>query len=188
MAGYGAMLDACVLVPIVLADTLLRVAEADLYRPLWSAAILREACQAVVAVRPDIAPESIARRFAAMDETFEDALVTGWEPLVGGIDLPDAADRHVVAAAIRGDAQCIVTANRKDFPASALDPYGLVTVHPDAFLLNQLDLSPTVVIDALRDQAKATEAPPLDLADVLARLSRAGVPEFADEVRRHVPW
>lgn len=116
MARFAALLDACALVPIALADTLLRVAECGLYRPLWSAPILDEAACAVRAIHPAVDPALVARRFAAMTETFEDAGVVGWEPLVDGLTLPDANDRHVVAAAMRGGAQAVVTFNLTDFP------------------------------------------------------------------------
>jgi hypothetical protein len=74
-----------------------------------------------------------------MREAFDDSLITGWEDLEGGLSLPDEDDRHVVAAAIKGSAQAIITANLADFPAAALGPLGLESVHPDNFLLDQLD-------------------------------------------------
>jgi len=119
MPRYTAVLDACVLVPIALADTLLRVAEKGLYRPLWSDRILAEAQAATEEIHPGI---DAGKRFAQMREAFDDALVTGWEELQSGIRLPDQDDRHVVAAAIRGGADGIITANVKDFPAAALEP------------------------------------------------------------------
>src|SRR5258707_2189426 len=122
MLRYGAVLDACALVPIALADTLLRVAEKGLYRPLWSDRILAEAQAATEEIHPGI---DVSKRFAQMREAFDDAMVTGWEELEPGIRLPDQDDRHVVAAAIRGGAQAIITANVKDFPAAALEPLGL---------------------------------------------------------------
>jgi predicted nucleic acid-binding protein len=73
LARYALVLDACVLVPIALADTLLRIAEHELYRPLWSDRILAEAADAVLEVHSDIPPEQVGKRFAAMDEAFEDA-------------------------------------------------------------------------------------------------------------------
>jgi hypothetical protein len=147
MPPYTAVLDACVLVPIALADTLLRVAEKDLYRPLWSQRILGEAQAAVEEIHPGM---DAAKRFASMHEAFDDAMVAGWEELEPEIHLPDADDRHVVAVAIRGGAQGIVTANAKDFPAAALRPLGLEAVHPDDFLLDQLDLSPPTVLQVIR--------------------------------------
>jgi hypothetical protein len=134
MPRYTAVLDACVLVPIALADTLLRVAEKGLYRPLWSGRILTEAQEATEEIHPGI---DVGKRFANMREAFGDALVTGWEELEPGIRLPDEDDRHVVAAAIRGGADAIITANLADFPATALGPLGLEAVHPDDFLLDQ---------------------------------------------------
>ena len=75
----AALLHACVLVPISLADTLLRIAECNLYRPLWSQRIVDEAVAALQVVHPEIPAEQFLDRFAAMAAAFEDALVVGWE-------------------------------------------------------------------------------------------------------------
>ncbi len=186
MPRYTALLDACVLVPITLADTLLRLAERELFRPLWSDRILGEAADAIVEIHPDLAPDVVAKRFAAMNDTFEDACVEGWEVLEATLSLPDPDDRHVVAAAMRGRADAIVTANVRDFPDEALAPLGLAVVEPDDFLLDQLDLAPRIVLDALREQAVHTRQPPLTPIDLLARLARAGAPAFADEAGRMI--
>ncbi|MBT2518286.1 PIN domain-containing protein [Streptomyces sp. ISL-90] len=116
MAGFGALLDACVLVPVALADILLRVAEFDVYRPLWSDKILEEVRAAVLEIHPEMAPSRVDARLHSMNEAFSDACVQGWEPLMEGLVMPDYNDRHVVAAAVRGRAELIVTANLKDFP------------------------------------------------------------------------
>ncbi len=173
MPRYTAVLDACVLVPIALADTLLRVAEKGLYRPLWSDRILAEAQAATEEIHPGM---DAGKRFAQMREAFEDALVTGWEELEPGIRLPDQDDRHVLAAAIRGGAHGIITANAKDFPATALEPLGLEAVRPDDFLLDQLDLSPPTILQIIREQAARTRRPPLTPRDLATLLGRAGVP------------
>lgn len=186
MPRYTALLDACVLVPITLADTLLRLAERELYRPLWSERILAEAADAVLEIHPDLSPGVVAKRFAAMNDAFEDAHVEGWEALESTLTLPDPDDRHVVAAAMRGRADAIVTANLRDFPDETLAPLEIAVVHPDDFLLDQLDLAPRVVLEVLREQAAHTRNPPLTPTDLLARLARAGVPAFADEVSRMI--
>lgn len=180
---YAALLDSCVLVPSPLLDTLLRLAEGRLFRPLWSPRILEETYEAIVRVRPDLPEDRVRRRITQMDETFEDASVTAYEDLIAGLDLPDDDDRHVLAAAIAGHAQSLVTFNLKDFPDATLADRGVEAVHPDRFLLDQLDLMPGVVLTALDDQAAALRNPPIDLAGVLNHLSRSGVPGFADEVR-----
>lgn len=184
---YAAVLDACVLVPNALCDTLLRLAEAGFYRPLWSSRILDEVHDAVLKVRPGIPPSRIAARLAAMNGAFEDAAVTGWEPVAAGLDLPDPDDRHVLAAAIAGGAQAVVTFNMKDFPADALARTDVTARHPDDFLLDQLDLLPSLALSVLRGQAADMAKPPSDLAGVLSRLERCGVPNFAEAVRRLAP-
>lgn len=181
MPRYGAVLDACVLVPIALAATLLRVAETGLYQPLWSDRILAEAQQAIEEIHPGI---DVTKRFTDMREAFDDALVTGGEELEAGISLPDDDDRHIVAAAIRAGAQAIVTVNVSDFPLSALGPLGLEVVHPDTFLLDQLDLSPPTVLQVISEQAAHTTRPRLTPRELAGLLARAGVPGFADEVLR----
>jgi len=97
---FGAVLDANVLVPVALADTLLGAAEAGLYRPLWSGRILAEVRAAILRVHPELDPSRIDARLHAMNVAFEDALVEDWEPLVDGIVLGDDPDGwHVVALA-----------------------------------------------------------------------------------------
>src|ERR1700733_12049376 len=181
MPRYTAVLDACVLVPIALADTLMRVAEKGLYRPLWSDRILAEAQAATEEIHPGI---DAGKRFTQMREAFDDAGVNGWGEAEPGLLLPDETDRHVLAAAIRGGAQGIITANVKDFPAAALDPLGLEAVHPDDCLLDQLDLTPPTILQVIREQAAHTRRPPLTPRDLATLLGKAGVPSFTDEILR----
>lgn len=114
-----------------------------------------------------------------MQAAFEDACVTDWENLVAGISLPDPDDRHVVAAALQGRADTIVTANLRDFPSDLLAARGLEVQHPDEFLLNQLDLEPDLTIATLHRQAAATHRPPMTTKALLDVLARCGVPRFA---------
>ena len=109
MSNFAAVLDANVLYSYPLTSVLLELAEARLYRPIWSKDIHEEWIRAVTRTRPDIAPEKLERRRAAMDHALPDACVSGCERLVPAIELPDPDDRHVVAAAIRAKAQVIVT-------------------------------------------------------------------------------
>ena len=81
--------------------------------------------------------------------------MTGWEPLAGTIQLPDPADRHVVAAARAGRADVIVTDNLADFPPQAL-PAPLTRQSLDDFLLDSLDLHPGPVISAVHAVARRT--------------------------------
>lgn len=181
---FGALLDACVLVPVALADTLLRAAEAGLYRPLWSDRILAETRAAILEVHPDEPHARVDARLAAMGCAFEDATVRDWEPLVDGIVLGgDPDDRHVVAAAVRGGASAVVTANVKEFPDPAMASLGLHAVRPDDFLLDLVDLDPPTMVEVVWNQAGATARPPLTPGQVLDSLDRAGAPEFATFMR-----
>ena len=184
---YSALLDACVLVPNALCDTFLRLAESGFYRPIWSQRILDETKWAITKIRPDIDVRRIDWRLQQMNAAFEDAQIEGWEQVCAGLDLPDPDDRHVWAAAIKGGAQTIVTFNLKDFPESQLSTTDIVVTHPDEFLLDQLDLYPALALRVLQEQARDLVNPPSDLADILNRLQRCGVPRFADEVRLLTP-
>ena len=85
-----------------------------------------------------------------MNQATRDCLVTGYEMLIPSLDLPDPYDRHVLAAAIVGRCDVIVTQNLKDFPEEALKPYDIETPHPDGFLSNHLALEPGLFCSALR--------------------------------------
>ena len=181
MARFSAFLDTCVLVPIVSADVLLRLAEAALYRPLWSSRVLEELEYVLLELHPKLADGGkAAKRIAAMHASFPDATVEHWQPLENTLVLPDPDDRHVLAAAIRGRADVIVTNNAQDFPAEMLKPLGLDTKSLDDFLLDQLDLAPSQTLTVLHELALAAQRPPLDVHDVLTALARAGAERFAE--------
>ena len=130
-----AFLDAFVLYPAPLRDLLLELAVSDIYHTKWSDADHEEWIRALRQRRPDIARARLERTRRLMDVHVRDALISGFENLVPIIRLPDPDDRHVVAAAIPGDANIILSANLRDFPARALTPHGgLVAQHPDRFL------------------------------------------------------
>jgi predicted nucleic acid-binding protein len=180
---FPALLDTCVLYPAYLCDTLLRLAEASAYRPLWSADILAELRRNLIG--RGIPAERVDRRITQMTRSFPDALVTGYESLIDGMT-NHPKDRHVLAAAVRANAEVVVTFNLNDFGEPALKPYDITPIHPDEFLLDQLDLYPGVTVDVLRHQAASYRRVPNTVPDILVLLERIGVPRFAAEVRRHL--
>ncbi|QAY59536.1 PIN domain-containing protein [Microbacterium protaetiae] len=186
MAIFAAVLDACVMVPVSLCDILLRLAEERMFRPIWSERILDEATEAITEVHPDLDEGLVRRRVQYMTESFPGACVSGTEQLELSLRLPDPDDRHVLAAAIRSRADAIVTANLKDFPDATLSAFDVEAIHPDDFLMSQLDMRGRVVMDVLHAQAAATRNPTLSVDDVLTSLVRAGVPSFVDEARRRL--
>ena len=68
-------------------------------------------------------------------------------------------DRHVLAAAVKWGTSVIVTYNKRDFPASATEPWGVEIHGPSAFLKYQYDLNPSAVIDKLRAQTQCGPDP-----------------------------
>lgn len=179
--AFPAFLDACVLVPIALTDTLLRLAEAETYRPLWSDQVLDEVERNLPRVAPMVTPEKAQRRVGVMREFFPDALVTGYEALVSAMT-NDPKDRHVLAAAVAGGAAVIVTANLRDFPAESVQPYDISVVHPDDFLLDQLDLYPRATVQCLREQIAAYNNPAVTIPEFLGNFAET-VPNFAEAMR-----
>lgn len=121
MSNFTAFLDASVLYPAPLRDLLLELAVSDLYRAKWSDAVHEEWIRSVLRNRSDLTRAQLERTRDLMNAHARDALVTDFEQLIGVIELPDPDDRHVLAAAIKGRADLIVTANLKDFPAGKLD-------------------------------------------------------------------
>lgn len=127
------VLDTCVLYPTVMREMLLGAAQLGHFTPLWSARILEEWARA-------------ARKLGSggeMQARGEIALVqAAWPgaelPAAPGIEarlwLPDPADLHVLAVAVAGSADAIVTLNRKDFPKNILAEEGLERIAPDEFL------------------------------------------------------
>lgn len=183
MVAFPALLDTCVLYPAYLCDTLLRLAEAEAYRPLWSSDILVELRRNLVERGVD--EDRVDYRIDQMRHAFPSAMVTGYESL-GESMTNHPKDRHVLAAAVRANAEVVVTFNTADFPEPALKPYDVSAVSPDDFLLDQLDLYPGLTLEVLHQQAAAYRQEPTTLPGVLVRLEQAGIPRFAAEVRRHI--
>lgn len=154
-ARYTALLDACVLFPVAVCDSLMSVAAAGLYAPKWTAMIEDEWMRSLER-RLERPPGTFISRRDAMRQACPDWEVRerAWQALEGGLDLPDKDDRHVLAAAIAGHADCIVTANLKHFPARQLALFGLEAIHPDEFLVAQLDLDQVAVLSAFKEQRR----------------------------------
>jgi predicted nucleic acid-binding protein len=112
---FTVIYDANVLYPNSLRDLLIRIAQAGLVQAKWTEAILDETFRNLKIDRPDLDEAKLDRTRALMNAAIRDVLVTGHEPLIEVVDLPDADDRHVLAAAIKANAQLIVTENTKDF-------------------------------------------------------------------------
>lgn len=87
-------------------------------------------------------------------------------------------DRHVVAAAIRGQAEAIITYNLKDFPDEALAQFGISAIHPDEFLSDMFELNPGLAIQAAHRHRKSLKSPPFSTDDYLDCLQKQKLPSF----------
>ncbi|WP_347911242.1 PIN domain-containing protein [Pseudomonas grandcourensis] len=173
--SFTAVYDACVLYPAPLRDFLMWLALSGRFRARWSVEIHDEWKRNLLKNRPDLTTEQLDRTSGLMDLAIPDACVCGYEELVGGLSLPDVDDRHVLAAAIRCNASVIVTFNHKDFPATALAPYGIEAQHPDEFVDNLFDLDPAAVVAAAQRQREQLKTPPMDVTHYLDLLLRQGL-------------
>jgi predicted nucleic acid-binding protein len=164
---YIAVLDTCVLAPMPLCDTLLRLAEDPaFYIPKWSDDILRELRSTLQ--RMGYTPAQAGRRVTAMETAFEDASIIGYECLAASMT-NDQKDRHVLAAAVHCGAHAIVTANVKHFPPESVKPHNIDVLTPDDFLLQQFRLNQDLLTEKVTAQAVTRG---VSLADLLARLSK----------------
>lgn len=172
-SDYPAMLDACVLLPMPLADTLLRMAETPrLYLPRWSDNILHEVSRNLIGKLGRTQAQARRREIALRDH-FPEALVSGYESLVA-VMTNEPKDRHVLAACVVSGTKLIVTYNARDFPDDSIAPFGINCCGPSAFLAGLYDLEPGIVAQKLTEQAQAIG---LSIEQLLLKL-QVNVPGF----------
>ena len=119
-----------------------------------------------------------------MDRTADDALVQGYEPLIGMVHQDvEPKDRHIVAAAIRSQARLIVTFNLADFPPEALKAHNMEAQHPDEFLMHLETLRPGILGQAAKIVRARLKNPPVAAADYIDTILRQGLPATAATLR-----
>jgi predicted nucleic acid-binding protein len=172
----SAVLDACVLYPIGLRDTLLNIAEAGCFRALWTEEILAETSRNIVEDTPGLTAEHLEKTFAAMRRAFPEAMVGNYEHLIDSMT-NHPKDRHVLAAAVAAEADVIVTLNTRHFPRSACDPHGITVQTPDALLCDIAEDWPSLVVAVLVAQARRKTRPAMSTSGMVERLA-LHVPRF----------
>lgn len=182
MPAVTALLDANVLYPAPLRDCMMRLALTGVFRARWSNDIHEEWMRNVLENRPDLTRERLERTRDLMNAHAGDCLVTGYEPLIPALVLPDEDDRHVLAAAIVGRADVIVTFNLKDFPDDALRSFAITAQHPDDFVCDLIDLDGA----AVRAQRASLKNPPRTAPDLLQTLRDNGLVHATDLLTRHL--
>lgn len=155
-------------------------------RARWSERILDEVFDNLKENRPDLDSVKLARTRELMCLAVPDCLVDtdAIDAIVPSLTLPDADDRHVLAAAILAGAQVIVTTNVKDFPRQELDRFRIEAKHPDAFLQDIYHLDGALMHQAVSEAAAAYKNPPTTVGELVEHLDRLGLPVSASLLRR----
>ncbi|MBC7882590.1 MAG: PIN domain-containing protein [Anaerolineae bacterium] len=176
-ADYSVVLDANVLAESSLSDLFLRLAEESrLLAPKWTDEIWEETERTMLNVLKW--PQStVTSRIKAAKEAFPEAMITDYAFYISRCT-NDPKDRHILAAAIRGQVETIVTMNIRHFKTTDLEIWGVSAAHPDAYLKVLYDLDEAVVIQVLNDMANRRRKP---IEQMLSRLS-APAPEFVKKV------
>ena len=177
-------LDANVLYPAGIRDILLQLARRGLITVRWSEDVGAEWRRALQRSKPNVSPEKWDRTWQQLNFHYPSALVTGYHYLMDDLQLPDADDRHVLAAAIVGASEVILTANLRDFPSAIVSEHGLEVAHPDDWMRRFLDARPSEFCRAVRDMRRRLRKPPLSVEQHLASLERQGLIETVALLRR----
>lgn len=179
-SNFTAVLDACVLYPAQVRDYLLRLAQANLYRPKWSNEINEEWKRNLLKNRKDLTSKKLTYTILQMNTAFPDAVVENYEALIDSLVLPDPNDRHVLAAAIKCKAEVIVTSNIKDFPKKRLSRYNIEVQLPDIFISNIIDLNKEVALQVFIKQIEGLDNPPQTLIEGIEHIRNSGLTQTAD--------
>ena len=187
MAGssrYTAILDANVLYPNLLRDLLLSLASAGLYYARWTSEINDEWTRNLISNRPDLEAR-VSMLLDLVNQSVPDCLVENYASLIDSLVLPDPNDRHVLAAAIAGHADAIVTANLKDFPETVLAQHGIEAQHPDDFVMNQLELRPFEALEVIKRVRARMRKPARSASELIELLEKSGLPQSAQYLKAH---
>ncbi len=183
MAKYSVVLDSCVLYPAPLRDTLMRMALFDMFKANWTD-MIHEGWIAALTQENESERKKMEQARDMMNSCVRDSIVTGFDHIIDGLELPDPNDRHVLAAAIRCNADAIITKNLKNFPEEALEPYDIEAIHPDDFLFYQIDMAPVTCCDIFNKQRQALKTP-YSVEEFLASLLSQELPQTVSKLREY---
>lgn len=163
----------------------MRLALTDLFRARWTDQVHEEWMNALLKNRKDLKRAQLEKTKELMNSHIRDSLVTDYESLIESLHLPDPDDRHVLAAAIKGRCDLIVTMNIKDFPAAETEKYGIEAQHPDDFIFYLMDLVPEAVVSTAKIHRAALKNPPKTATDYINTLEAIGLVQTASELRKY---
>ena len=171
---FSALYDANVLYPFEIRDVLMVAARTGVFRVLWSDDILDE-CARNLIKDGRATQDNMDRMFTVMKKLYPDATVAGYHHLIPSMTCA-VKDRHVLAAAVVGKSDVIVTYNLKDFPQASVEPHGIEIQDPDEFVRHVLDLAPGTFVDFFRDNANRRHKPTVTPEEVADHLRSGPMP------------
>jgi len=181
ISDFPALIDACVLVQAAVRDILLRLAERRLFLCRWSEEIIAETIR-TLQTKLKLTQDNTDYLIGRIREAFPDAWIEdGYKELVGAMK-NEEKDRHVLAAAVKGHCEVIITYNLKHFPEAALKPLDVVAKHPDEFLIDLYHINPEIVVHELHDQG-TTLKNKKTLSEVLDSLEKCRCVKFGTMIR-----
>lgn len=183
MANFTAVFDACVIYPAPLRDLLMSVAMTEQFRARWTNEIHNEWIRNLLKNREDITEENLQKTAELMNQAVPDSLVENYEGYIECLELPDPDDRHVLAAAIKCNADVIVTNNIKDFPVEVLNKYDIDVQSPDIFLSHLYDLNPTAFCSAVHQQRARLKNPKYTAEELLEIFYNQGLPLIVNKLK-----
>ena len=170
-----AVLDANVLYPAPLRDFLLRLAQLELFEPIWTKQIHLEWVNNLLKKRKDIDSNRVQRTVFLMNKSFPKANIKVGKELIESIELPDKDDRHVLGAGIKSNSKFIITNNLKDFPKKYLRSFHIEAIDPDQFVVKLIKIDADKVQKAFENQLHSLKNPPLKRDDLIGILVKNGL-------------
>ncbi|WP_420563922.1 PIN domain-containing protein [Thalassobaculum sp.] len=183
MSKFTVLFDACVLYPAPLRDLLVQLATTELFRAKWTEEIHEEWVSSVLEKRQDLSRDQLERTKYLMNAAVLDCVVEGYEYIIPTLSLPDKDDRHVLAAAIHGKCDAIVTFNKKDFPVSEISKYNIEIIHPDDFVSYQFDLDKAASLNSVQACRKRLSSPSVNADNYLETLLRQSLTKTVSVLR-----
>lgn len=183
-ADFPVVIDANVLMQAAVRDTLLRLSEQRLFLCRWSEDILTEVRRNLIG-KLNVKPENVDHLLNEMRTHFPDACVDpGYKVLISAMTNSDK-DRHVVAAAVRCQAEVIITYNTKHFPEFSIKPLNICTKTPDEYLIDLYHVDPEIVVHTLYQQGQQLN-PSRSIEFVLDSLEVCHCTEFSQSIRERL--
>ena len=169
---------------MVVADSLMSLAAAGMFAAKWTQRIETEWIGSLEKDRPELKDRLVFRRDSMRQAVPDWEVEEGaWQVLTAGLHLPDPDDVHVLAAAIAGHADCLVTSNLKDFPKELVDSLGIEVLHPDQFIIAQWDLDDVAVMTAFKAMRARWKNPEATVENFAQAFERGAMHAVAHRLR-----